>query len=151
MEIRILIIISTFILFSQFIKLYNKKLIKMHNEYYPCYDIMNQKIASILGFKMCIWNFMHIVIYCLLCVLLKAELNPKKHIIVFMIGLLWLIMAPYKEKNNKHEKCDGTVYQDIFIPRTDDLFFNTTGQVVYILLYKWNIVQKIIKFICNLV
>lgn len=149
MEIKFLVIASTFIIFSKFIKIYNKKLIKMHNDYYPCYDIMNQIITSIFGFNMCIWNLIHIIVYCYLCFLFKAEFNIKRHLLVFFIGLMWLLLSPYKETNNEHQKCSGTVYEDTFIPRLDDLFFNTFGQVIYIILIKLNITNIIFDQICK--
>ena len=145
MEIRFLIIISAFVVFSKFIKIYNRKLIKMHKDYYPCYDIMNQKITSIIGFNMCLWNFIHIILYCLLCFLFNAGLDVKRHFLVFIIGLSWLLLSPYKEINNKHKKCSGTVYEDTFIPRNDDLFFNTLGQVIYIVLIKFSIMDILFK------
>ena len=150
MKELLIILIGGFI-FTNFIKFYNRTLIKMHKEKYACYDIMNQKFANILGFDMCIWNFLHILLYFVICLFFRARLNFKVHFLIFLIGLIWLITSPFKEINNKHSKCKNTVYEDTFIPRTDDLFFNTTGQVIYILLYKWEVLQNIIKLICNLV
>lgn len=145
-----LIILFGGFIFTKFIKIYNKTLIKLHNDKYVCYDIMNQKIATILGFKMCIWNFIHIILYFSLCLIFKAHLNFKIHFLISMIGLSWLLLCPFKEKNNLHSKCQNTVYEDIYIPRNDDLFFNTLGQVIYILLYKWNIIQYILRLACNM-
>ena len=141
MLIQLLFIGFIFISFSHFIKNYNKYLIKIHKEYYTCHDIMNIKICSILGFPMCVWNFIHIIIYCLVCVLFNAKLDTKRHLYVFMTGVAWYLLCPYSEHNHKHKKCKGTVYKDTFIPRLDDLVFNTLGQLLYIFLYKTDMIK----------
>ena len=104
----------------------------MHGENYACYDIMNQKIMTILGCDMCFWNFMHIIIYCILCFLFDAQLDVKKHALVFIVGALWYVLAPYNvTKSHAHKKCPNIVYKDTYIPRLDDLLFNSLGQVLY--------------------
>lgn len=149
MEFRMLFLIIIFFIFSSFIKTYNKKLISMHKDNYACFDIMNQKIISILGFDMCFWNFMHIIIYFIACILFNARLNFKIHFFVFCIGLSWLLLSPFKEDNNEHNKCINTVYEDTFKPRTDDLFFNTLGQVIYIFAVKFDLVNFLKNSLCD--
>ena len=58
----------------------------------------------------------------------------KRHLLVFMTGLAWYIICPYKERSHKHKKCKDTVYEDTFIPRLDDIVFNILGQILYIVL-----------------
>ena len=87
--------------------------------------------------KGCIWNILHIIIYFLLCILINVRNDILKHIIVFLIGFMWLILAPYSNYKNKPQKCKNTVYNDTNIPRKDDLVFNTLGQLLYIIVFKY--------------
>ena len=131
-----LLVIFCFMLFSILIRCYNNRLKHLFGSEYSCKDIMNIKIFSILNLKACIWNLIHVGIYFLLCVLFDAKNNDIYHIQIFFIGLLWYFLAPYKRTSNKPKKCNNTVYYDTNIPRYDDIIFNLTGQLIYIILYQ---------------
>jgi len=130
--IKYLLIPLCFIIFSVFIVLYNNRLKKIYGKNYACKDIMNKTLINIYNLKGCIWNIIHIFIYFGLCLLINAKLNICKHLIVFLIGLLWYFLAPYSNNKNKPKKCNNVVYLDTNIPRKDDIIFNSIGQLLYI-------------------
>lgn len=135
--IKYLLIPLCFIIFSVFIILYNKSLKKKYGENYACKDIMNKTLIKIYDLKVCIWNTIHILIYFGLCVLINAKLNIYKHLMVFVIGLLWYFLAPFSNNKNNPKKCNNVVYSDTNIPRKDDIIFNLIGQLLYILILKF--------------
>jgi hypothetical protein len=135
------LILFGFILFPLFIIKYNKYLIKHHKMNYSCHDKLNKKLFKLNKFTGCYWNLSHIIIYCLACLVINAELDYKKHLIVFMIGLFWYLFSPYKDTTKKPKKCKNMVYRDTNQPREDDIIFNVSGQVLYVVLYL--IYQKI--------
>lgn len=132
--IKYLLIPLCFVFFSVFIKIYNNTLKKKYGNNYSCKDIMNKTLFNIYNLKGCIWNIIHILIYFGLCVLINAKLNIYKHIIVFVIGLLWYFLAPYSNNKNSPKKCNNVVYLDTNIPRKDDIIFNLIGQLCYVLI-----------------
>ena len=132
--IKYLLIPLCFVFFSVFIKIYNNTLKKKYGNNYACKDIMNKTLFNIYNLKGCIWNIIHILIYFGLCVLINAKLNIYKHIIVFVIGLLWYFLAPYSNNKNSPKKCNNVVYLDTTIPRKDDIIFNLIGQLCYVLI-----------------
>lgn len=132
---KYLIVILCIIGFSIFIKFYNSALKKKYGDDYACKDFLNKTLVSFFNLKGCIWNMIHIIIYFGLCVLINAKFNVFKHIIVFTIGLLWYFLAPYSTKLNNPNKCDDIVYSDTNIPRQDDILFNLSGQILYIIFY----------------
>ena len=139
---KYLIIILCFIGFSIFIKVYNNTLKQKYGNKYACKDMLNKTLVTFFNIKGCIWNIIHIIIYFGLCVLINAKLNVLKHIIVLTIGLLWYFLAPYSNKLNRPYKCDDIVYIDTNIPREDDILFNLSGQLLYILFYSLIYINK---------
>jgi hypothetical protein len=136
MNKKYILIPLCFLLFSIFIRIYNNKLKKKYGQNYACKDILNKTLISVYNLKGCIWNIIHIFVYFGLCVLINAKLNVFKHIIVFLIGLLWFFLAPYSNYNNNPLICNDIVYSDTNIPRRDDIIFNIIGQLLYIFIYK---------------
>ena len=67
--------------------------------------------------------------------MINIKPNDIYHIQIFLIGLLWYFLAPYK-KLTMNQTNVNTVYYDTNIPRYDDIIFNLTGQLIYIILYQ---------------
>ena len=134
-------IILFFILSTIFIKDYNNS-VRKKNAYTACYDILNKKLFSMYGVKGCIWNISHILIYCGICYLLDAQFSIIKHLIVFIFGIIWYISCPYYKKGKY--KCNNEndiVYENTDQPRLDDIIFNSMGQLLYIFLLYFKIIN----------
>ena len=128
-------IILFFITSTIFIKQYNNS-VRKKNKDLACHDVMNKKLFSIYGINCCVWNLSHLLIYFLFCYLIDAQLSIKKHLLVFIFGIIWYISCPYYKK--QYYKCDNTcknVYENTEDGRLDDIIFNTTGQLIYIFYY----------------
>lgn len=135
---KLLFILFCFFTFSIFIVKYNGILYKKYGNKFSCLDIANQELFSIFGIKACLWNLSHIIIYFFLCILINARLSIYRHFIVFTIGILWYISSPYTTKlKSANCKNNDIVYSNTYIPRKDDIFFNTLGQLFYILFYNF--------------
>jgi hypothetical protein len=142
MELYLIIfcIIFLYIISTIFIKKYNN-LLRKKNKKSACIDIMNKKIFSICGINACIWNLSHILIYCFICYIVDVKLSLKKHLLVFILGLIWYLSCPYYKKS--YYKCknkNNIVYENTDNSRLDDLVFNTTGQLLYIVLFYFKII-----------
>lgn len=98
-------------------------------------DIMNIKLYSL---PICGWNLTHIFIFYILSSFIDVKIkNIKKvHLLVFTIGILWYLMEPviYKHRAIHQKEIYDTsrVYKNVYIPRLDDIVFNTIGQMFYI-------------------
>lgn len=132
---KLILVVLFFTLFPLIIRKYNNTMIKKYKNNYSCCDKMNKKLIKIYKFNGCWWNIIHIFIYCILCFLIDAQLNLNKHLLVFIIGLFWFVLSPYKEQGHINNKCNDTVYNDTFKPRRDDIFFNSLGQLLYVILF----------------
>jgi hypothetical protein len=137
----IFVILIFFILSTIFIKKYNNT-IRKKNKNPACVDIMNKNLFSLFGIKSCIWNLSHVLIYFFICYLIEAKFSIKKHLLVFIFGIIWYISCPYYKKgcykcNNEND----IVYENTDQPRLDDIIFNTTGQLLYILLFYFKIIN----------
>ena len=133
-------IIFFYIISTIFIKVYNNFLRKK-NKNIASIDIMNKKLFSIYGINACIWNLSHILIYCFICYIVDAKLSLEKHVLVFILGLIWYLSCPYYKK--KYYECknkNNIVYENTDQGRLDDLFFNIMGQLLYIILFYFKII-----------
>ena len=97
-------------------------------------DKLNIKLYSL---PICGWNLTHVFIFYLLCAFLEPKIKNKKiaHLLIFTIGILWYIVEPiiYKHKaiHQKETKDPSKVYKNVYVPRFDDIVFNTAGQMLY--------------------
>lgn len=103
-------------------------------------DIMNKKLFSICGVNACIWNLSHIFIYGFMCYAIDAKLSFKKHLLIFILGIIWYISCPYYKKGYQY-KNDNIVYENTDQGRLDDIIFNITGQLVYVFLFYFKIID----------
>lgn len=134
-------IILFYIFSTIFIKKYNDS-IRKKNINPGCHDIMNKKLFSLFGINACIWNLSHIIIYFSICYLFNAKLSIKKHLIVFIFGIIWYISCPYyKQGNYKCQNINNIVYENTDQPRLDDIVFNIVGQLLYVLLFYFKIIN----------
>ena len=103
---------------------------------------MNKKIFSLYGINACIWNLSHVSIYCFICYLFDTQLSIEKHLIVFVFGIIWYMSCPYyKHGNYKCQNINDIVYENTDQPRTDDIIFNSMGQLLYVLLFYFKIIN----------
>ena len=51
-----------------------------------------------------ILNLFHILIYCFICYIVDAKLSLEKHLLVFILGLIWYLSCPYYKKKYKCKK-----------------------------------------------
>ena len=138
------IILGLGIASTLFITIYNFILKLYYGNNYSCFDILNIKLGNIFNYNFCLWNLSHILIFYFFCKIIKAEYNIYLHLLVFLFGVLWLVIAPYSKKGNKCDlpgKINKIVYSDIYNPRLDDLIFNSLGQILYLILLKLYIFQ----------
>ena len=134
-------IIFFFIFSTIFIKKYNNS-VKKKNINAACHDIMNKKLFSLYGINACIWNLSHVLIYCFICYLFDAQLSIEKHLIVFVFGIIWYMSCPYyKEGHYKCQNINDIVYENTDQPRIDDIIFNSMGQLLYVLLFYFKIIN----------
>jgi hypothetical protein len=96
-------------------------------------DIANHTLVEICGIKACIWNLIHVVIYFSFCILVDAKFSIKKHTFVFMVGFLWYKLSPFAINSNSNKCQNNIVYKDTNKPRGDDIIFNITGQLLYLI------------------
>lgn len=137
----VFLIIFFYIISTIFIKKYNNS-IRKKNKKTACVDIMNKKLFSICGINACIWNLSHVLIYCFICYIIDAKLSLEKHLLVFVIGIIWYLSCPYYKKGHyKCKKTDNIVYDNTDQPRLDDIIFNTAGQLLYVMLFCFKIIN----------
>ena len=115
-----------------FIIFYNNLLHLIYDKDYACNDFLNKKIGKIYKYNFCLWNLSHIIIFCIICFLVKAEYKIILHIFVFLLGVCWFLFCPYYKNGNICNKNNKIVYLDTNKPRFDDLIFNSLGQILYI-------------------
>ena len=97
-----------------------------------CADIMNKLLFQI-NIKFCVWNILHIFSFFVFCLCYKPK-YIRHHILIFFMGILWLIIESKCSKKSRKPKCNHKiVYQNNTAPRYDDILFNTTGQLLYII------------------
>ena len=99
-------------------------------------------LFTFFNIPVCFWNIIHIIVYFILCFIIDARLCLDRHIFVFIIGVAWYLIVPMlalpvegaknKQKNNRGSLIS---YSDTRIPMLSDFIFNTTGQLLYIILY----------------
>ena len=78
---------------------------------------MNKKLFSIYGINACIWNLSHILIYCFIYDIVDAKLSLEKHLLVFILGLIWYLSCPYYKK--EYYKCKNK--NNIVYKNTDNI------------------------------
>lgn len=99
-----------------------------------CEDILNRTLFEM---RFCIWNIMHIIVFFVVCVIMKPY-TLIDHMLIFAIGIIWYFveyMSNY-QTSGKTELCPDVAYDNILMPRFDDFIYNTLGQVFYVL---WSI------------
>ena len=85
-------------------------------------------------------EFIHVLIYCLICYIIDAIIL-EKHLLVFVIGIIWIFCPYYKNGHYKCKKTDNIVYNNTDQPRLDDIIFNMTGQLLYVILFYFKIIN----------
>ena len=86
----------------------------------------------------CGWNLTHILIFYLLSDIMENLIKNRiqSHIITFCIGCIWYLIEPivyhHKAKVQNKRTNDLMVYDNVYVPRLDDLIFNTIGQIIHI-------------------
>ena len=65
----------------------------------------------------------------------KNKKYKKSHGLIFATGILWYIIEPILYHHTAIQqnkiKDDSKVYENVYIPRLDDIVFNTLGQMLY--------------------
>ena len=133
---QIIVMIIIFIIISQSMRYFLAK----HPD--PKKDPANKTLFTFFNIPVCFWNIIHIIVYFILCFIIDARLCLDRHIFVFIIGVAWYLIVPMlalpvegaknKQKNNRGSLIS---YSDTRIPMLSDFIFNTTGQLLYIILY----------------
>lgn len=137
--IEIILMIITFIIISKSMRYFLEK----HSD--PNKDPANKTLFSLSSYiSICIWNFIHIIVYFILCIIIDARLCIDRHLFVFIIGIAWYLIVPMLTlpvegvKNKKNNRGTLISYSDTRIPMLSDFVFNTTGQLLYVIFFLFN-------------
>ena len=111
-----------------FIHLY-RKMLEKRSESPSCVDALNRTFLEI---KFCMWNVLHIIAYFVLCLKFKPT-SLSEHFRIMSLGVVWFVIEKTFSTQQERGKCGkNVVYKNNTTPRYDDIFFNTLGQMLYI-------------------
>ena len=103
-----------------------------------CSDYLNRTLFR-LELRLCFWNGIHVVLFFLLCYVLRP-VSIADHLAIFAVGLAWFLIQVIANNCLPHAKalvengktCPGASYPNVMVPKLDDFVYNTLGQLCYI-------------------
>lgn len=98
-----------------------------------CDDILNYKLFDI-DIPVCLWNISHTITFVILSHIMNVR-SLYDHTKLLSVGIIWYIIERSFSHPDRVYNCTTTdsVYKNTSKPRYDDIFFNTLGQVIYII------------------
>ena len=98
-----------------------------------CDDRLNVKLFDI-DIPVCLWNIAHVITFVILSHVISAR-SLYDHTKLLLVGIIWYIIERSFSKPDRIHDCTtiDNVYKNTSKPRYDDIFFNTFGQIIYII------------------
>ena len=100
-------------------------------------EYLRQKSMSKLfdiDIPVCLWNIAHVITFVILSHVISAR-SLYDHTKLLLVGIIWYIIERSFSKPDRIHDCTtiDNVYKNTSKPRYDDIFFNTFGQIIYII------------------
>ena len=98
-----------------------------------CDDRLNVKLFDI-DIPVCLWNIAHVITFVILSHVISAR-SLYDHTKLLLVGIIWYIIERSFSQPDRVHNCTtiDNVYKNTSKPRYDDIFFNTFGQIIYII------------------
>ena len=106
---------------------------KLNSKDIECDDRLNVKLFDI-DIPVCLWNIAHVITFVILSHVISAR-SLYDHTKLLLVGIIWYIIERSFSKPDRIHDCTtiDNVYKNTSKPRYDDIFFNTFGQIIYII------------------
>ena len=126
------ILILGFVAVLSFVHMY-RYYMKLNSKDIECDDRLNVKLFDI-DIPVCLWNIAHVITFVILSHVISAR-TLYDHTKLLLVGIIWYIIERSFSQPDRIYNCTTTdnVYKNTSKPRYDDIFFNTFGQIIYII------------------
>jgi hypothetical protein len=126
------VFVSGFVVVLLFVHMY-RYYMKINSKDTECDDILNAKLFDI-DIPVCLWNIAHVITFVILSHVIGAR-SLYDHTKLLLVGIIWYIIEHSFSQPDRVHDCTtiDNVYKNTSKPRYDDIFFNTFGQVIYII------------------
>jgi|TARA_B110000967_G_scaffold170067_1_gene179832 hypothetical protein len=106
---------------------------KLNSKDIECDDRLNVKLFDI-DIPVCLWNIAHVITFVILSHVISAR-SLYDHTKLLLVGIIWYIIERSFSQPDRIHGCTtiDNVYKNTSKPRYDDIFFNTFGQIIYII------------------
>jgi len=125
-------LILGFILVLVFVHTY-RYYMKINSKDTECDDVLNSKLFDI-DIPVCLWNIAHVITFVILSHVMDVR-SLYDHTKLLLVGIIWYIIEHSFSHPDRIYDCTtiDNVYKNTSKPRYDDIFFNTVGQIIYII------------------
>jgi hypothetical protein len=126
------ILILGFVAVLLFVHMY-RYYMKLNSKDIECDDRLNVKLFDI-DIPVCLWNIAHVITFVILSHVISAR-SLYDHTKLLLVGIIWYIIERSFSQPDRIHGCTtiDNVYKNTSKPRYDDIFFNTFGQIIYII------------------
>jgi hypothetical protein len=126
------ILILGFVTVLLFVHMY-RYYMKLNSKDIECDDRLNVKLFDI-DIPVCLWNIAHVITFVILSHVISAR-SLYDHTKLLLVGIIWYIIERSFSQPDRIHGCTtiDNVYKNTSKPRYDDIFFNTFGQIIYII------------------
>lgn len=126
------ILILGFVAVLLFVHMY-RYYMKLNSKDIECDDRLNVKLFDI-DIPVCLWNIAHVITFVILSHVISAR-SLYDHTKLLLVGIIWYIIERSFSQPDRIYSCTtiDNVYKNTSKPRYDDIFFNTFGQIIYII------------------
>ena len=126
------ILILGFVAVLLFVHMY-RYYMKLNSKDIECDDRLNVKLFDI-DIPVCLWNIAHVITFVILSHVISAK-SLYDHTKLLLVGIIWYIIERSFSQPDRIHGCTtiDNVYKNTSKPRYDDIFFNTFGQIIYII------------------
>ena len=126
------ILILGFVAVLSFVHMY-RYYMKLNSKDIECDDRLNVKLFDI-DIPVCLWNIAHVITFVILSHVISAR-SLYDHTKLLLVGIIWYIIERSFSQPDRIYSCTtiDNVYKNTSKPRYDDIFFNTFGQIIYII------------------
>jgi hypothetical protein len=126
------ILILGFVAVLLFVHMY-RSYMKLNSKDIECDDRLNVKLFDI-DIPVCLWNIAHVITFVILSHVISAR-SLYDHTKLLLVGIIWYIIERSFSQPDRIHGCTtiDNVYKNTSKPRYDDIFFNTFGQIIYII------------------
>jgi hypothetical protein len=126
------ILILGFVAVLLFVHMY-RYYMKLNSKDIECDDRLNVKLFDI-DIPVCLWNIAHVITFIILSHVISAR-SLYDHTKLLLVGIIWYIIERSFSQPDRIHGCTtiDNVYKNTSKPRYDDIFFNTFGQIIYII------------------